>query len=127
VTGRFLVAVLLLLGLVAGCSTGATPQSVPVPFSLGTAHRDLTYCNSQTLDLYVPRAAASRPLPVAIFVHGGGMAKGDKSDLPEVFLDPLAADGYAVASINYRLAPGSRFPHRSRTSSVPFATCEPRR
>jgi acetyl esterase/lipase len=109
VTRRFLVAALVWLGLLTSCGMDTTtPQNVP--FSLGTAHRDLTYCHSQQLDLYIPRAAVSRPLPVAMFVHGGGLTQGDKSDLPPGFLDPLAAHGYAVASINYRLAPGTHFP-----------------
>ncbi len=38
------------------------------------------------------------------------MTAGDKSDLNPVFLDALASSGYAVASVNYRLAPQSRFP-----------------
>jgi len=97
---------LLLAGLTAGCSS-APPI---VPFSLGAAHRDLSYCNSQTLDLYIPRAAATRPLPLAIYIHGGGMTSGDKSDLNPIFLDALASAGYAVASVNYRLAPGFKFP-----------------
>jgi acetyl esterase/lipase len=90
----------------AGCSS-APPN---VPFTLGTAHRNLAYCNSQNLDLYIPRAAVRRPLPIAIYIHGGGMTAGDKSDLNPVFLDALASAGYAVASVNYRLAPDSRFP-----------------
>ncbi len=103
---RMLVAAgLLLAGLTAGCSTA----SHNVPFTLGAADRNLTYCNSQKLDLYIPRAAA-RPLPIAMYVHGGGMTAGDKSDLEPVFLDALASAGYAVASVNYRLAPESRFP-----------------
>lgn len=101
-----LFVALLLAVLTAGC-TSAPPQVV---FKLGTANRDLTYCNSQKLDLYVPRADVARPLPIAIYVHGGGMTAGDKSDLSPVFLDALASSGYAVASVNYRLAPGSRFP-----------------
>jgi acetyl esterase/lipase len=101
-----LPAGLLLAAVLAGCST-APPN---VPFPLGTAHRNLTYCNSQTLDLYIPRAAATRPLPVAMYVHGGGMTAGDKSDLNPAFLDALASAGYAVASVNYRLAPQSKFP-----------------
>jgi acetyl esterase/lipase len=100
-----LVASVLLIGLMAGCSTAPSR----VAFPLGTAHRDLTYCHSQTLDLYVPRAAA-RPLPVAVYVHGGGMTAGDKSDLNPVFLDALASAGYAVVSLNYRLAPQFKFP-----------------
>ena len=101
-----LLAGLLLAVLTAGCST--TPPQVP--FELGTAHRDLTYCNTQKLDLYVPRGAVARPLPIAMYVHGGGMTAGDKSDLSPIFLEALASSGYAVASVNYRLAPGSRFP-----------------
>jgi len=90
----------------AGCSTA--PHNVP--FTLGTADRNLTYCNSQSLDLYIPSAAVTRPLPIAMYIHGGGMTAGDKSDLNPVFLDALASAGYAVASVNYRLAPQSRFP-----------------
>ena len=102
----FLPVGLLLAGLIAGCSTA--PHNVP--FTLGTADRNLTYCNSQSLDLYIPRVAVTRPLPIAMYIHGGGMTAGDKSDLSPVFLDALASAGYAVASVNYRLAPESRFP-----------------
>jgi acetyl esterase/lipase len=101
-----LPAGLLLAALVAGCSTA--PANVPFP--LGTPDRNLTYCNSQTLDLYIPRAAATRPLPIAMYVHGGGMTAGNKSDLNPVFLDTLASAGYAVVSVNYRLAPKFKFP-----------------
>src|SRR5271166_1186467 len=97
---------LLLVGLMAGCSSA--PSNVP--FALGTANRNLTYCNSQKLDLYIPRGAATRPLPIALYVHGGGMTAGDKSDINPVFLNALGSAGYAVAGVNYRLAPGSRFP-----------------
>jgi acetyl esterase/lipase len=45
-----------------------------------------------------------------MYVHGGGMTAGDKSDLNPVFLDTLASAGYAVASVNYRLAPQFKFP-----------------
>ena len=38
------------------------------------------------------------------------MTSGDKSDLSPVFLDALASAGYAVASVNYRLAPQFKFP-----------------
>jgi len=81
-----------------------------VTFTLGTAHRDVTYCNSQTLDVYVPSSAATRPLPLAVFVHGAGLTAGDKGYLNPTFLNALARAGFAVASLNYRLAPGYRFP-----------------
>jgi len=101
---------LLTVGLMAGCGSTPSQGVQSVPFRLGATHRDLTYCNSQKLDLYIPRFAGTRPLPVAMFVHGGGMAKGDKSNLPQAFLDALATNGYAVASVDYRLAPNSQFP-----------------
>jgi acetyl esterase/lipase len=102
-----LPAGLILAGLLAACGSSAPATE---SFSLGTAHLNLTYCNSQTLDLYIPRAAVTRPLPVAMYVHGGGMTAGSKSDLNSVFLDTLASAGYAVVSVNYRLAPQFRFP-----------------
>ena len=79
-------------------------------FTLGTAYRDVTYSNSQTVDIYIPNAAVTHPLPLAIFVHGGGLTAGDKSDINPVFLNALASAGYAVASVNYRLAPQYKFP-----------------
>ena len=102
---RAIVLLAAIVALTAACSAGA-PN---VPFSLGTVHRDLTYCNGETLDLYVPRKAV-RPVPIALYVHGGGMTAGDKSDLNPLFLHALASDGYAVASLNYRLAPQFHFP-----------------
>jgi acetyl esterase/lipase len=81
-----------------------------VSFTLGAAYRDVTYCNSQTLDLYMPSRAVTRPLPLAIFVHGGGLTAGDKGYLNPTFLNALATAGFAVASLNYRLAPHDEFP-----------------
>lgn len=103
---RRLVAGLLMAGLLAGCNS-APPKG---PFALGTVHQNLIYCNSQRMDLYIPRVAVTRPLPVVIYVHGGGMTGGDKSNLNPIFLDALASAGYAVASVNYRLAPKFHFP-----------------
>jgi len=62
------------------------------------------------MDIYIPSAASTRPLPLAIYVHGGGLTAGDKSDINPVFLGALASAGYAVASVNYRLAPQYKFP-----------------
>lgn len=79
-------------------------------FTLGIADRDVTYCGSQAMDLYIPAVAARHPLPIAVFVHGGGVVGGDKTNLKPVFLNALASAGYAVASVNYRLAPMAKFP-----------------
>ena len=104
---RLILAIGLAITVLMSVSITAAAD---LPFSLGTAHRNLTYCNSQQLDLYIPRTAPTRPVPIALYVHGGGFTAGDKSDLNPTFLDALASAGYAVASVNYRLAPASHFP-----------------
>jgi acetyl esterase/lipase len=81
-----------------------------VAFTLGTAYKGVTYCNSQTMDIYIPSAAVARPLPVAIYVHGGGLSSGDKGDINPTFLNALASAGYAVVSLDYRLAPLYKYP-----------------
>ncbi len=53
------------------------------------------------LDLYLPEKAPDHPLPVVMWIHGGGWKNGTKDNCP---LQWLAAEGYAVASINYRLS-----------------------
>jgi acetyl esterase/lipase len=64
-----------------------------------------------TLDLYLPpkTAEASAVSPVIIYVHGGGWTSGHTrhsgafENWPEV-LASIAARGYVVASVNYRLS-----------------------
>jgi acetyl esterase/lipase len=106
------VAVILICIYSAYTINGVLVSNAPrsVVFTLGTADRDMPYCNSQTLDLYIPNVASGRQLPLVIYVHGGGLTSGDKSDINPVFLNALATAGFAVASVNYRLAPQYKFP-----------------
>lgn len=73
--------------------------------------RDLEYARvgakSLRLDLYLPRRDAEARLPVVVWIHGGGWRAGDKAGTraPEVL-----GEGYAVASINYRLSHEATFP-----------------
>ncbi|MBI5690134.1 MAG: sulfatase-like hydrolase/transferase [Verrucomicrobia bacterium] len=59
------------------------------------------------LDLYLPEKTPDRPLPVVLWIHGGGWKNGSKENCPLIW---LAAEGYAVASINYRLSWLARWP-----------------
>ncbi len=95
-------------------------QTPPITFEGGvTAQFDIAYAavsgfRPLTLDLYTPRAQAL-PAPMVVFVHGGNWNSGDSrtdrafADFPRT-LAALAAQGYVVASINYRLAQEARFP-----------------
>jgi acetyl esterase/lipase len=73
------------------------------------AYRDLPYVANghprQRLDLYLPEAGTG--LPLIVWVHGGAFRAGSKED--GVPLDYLA-QGYALASINYRLSQHALFP-----------------
>jgi acetyl esterase/lipase len=64
------------------------------------------------LDLYLPQAG--QPVPVIVQVHGGGWRRGSRrTPLPVLgaqFYDSLAAQGFAVAAIDYRLSGEARFP-----------------
>ncbi|MBA3859036.1 MAG: lipase [Cyanobacteria bacterium PR.3.49] len=58
------------------------------------------------LDLYFP-AGEHTKLPVLVWIHGGAWREGDKQPSPMM---PFLNRGYAVAGINYRLAPDHKFP-----------------
>jgi len=61
----------------------------------------------QRLDLFLPVQPVDKPLPIIVWVHGGGWDMGDRHDRTAV---PLTAYGYAVASIDYRLSQQATFP-----------------
>ena len=61
-----------------------------------------------TLDLYRPTVGFERR-PVVMVIHGGGWTDGTKREFPQLS-EYLAARGYVVASLDYRLAPRWRFP-----------------
>jgi len=72
---------------------------------LRDAHADGVAPNLQSLDLYVPkRAAACPPAPVVVWVHGGGFVKGDKANKVADKVRLFTDEGWAFASVNYRLA-----------------------
>jgi acetyl esterase len=63
-----------------------------------------------TMDYYAPKGPG--PHPIAIIIHGGGYQRGDSKSGSEAYCaDFLAPAGYAVFSINYRLAPKYPYPY----------------
>jgi len=71
--------------------------------------RDIEYARVaglvQRLDLYLP-ADVSRP-PLVVWIHGGTWRSGSKDKMP---LTGLVKEGYALASLDYRLSPVAKFP-----------------
>lgn len=80
-----------------------------------TLYGDLPYVTDadskqQTLDVYVPRNDASVPMPVHIFVHGGGWVIGDKGHRARRRAAFYTDRGVVLVSINYRLSPDYTHP-----------------
>lgn len=59
------------------------------------------------LDAYLP--STDGPRPGVVVIHGGGWSAGSKESVA-VFARRLAAAGWAAFAVDYRLAPGARFP-----------------
>ncbi|MBS1871913.1 MAG: alpha/beta hydrolase [Acidobacteria bacterium] len=63
-----------------------------------------------TMDYYAP--AGEGVHPIAIIIHGGGYQRGNSKSGSEAYCaDFLAPAGYAVFSVNYRLAPKYPYPY----------------
>jgi acetyl esterase/lipase len=85
------------------------PGTPPQPPEGTLVHHDLAYVANgherQRLDLYLPKGG--KDLPLIINIHGGAFKMGSKEQgVPVAYL----AQGYAVASINYRLSQHAKFP-----------------
>lgn len=78
------------------------------PLSAGSLQEDIEYAKigdrSLKLDLHYPKQPDP---PLIVYVHGGGWASGSKADMP---LAGLLREGFAVASVDYRLSGEARFP-----------------
>lgn len=120
----------MIMGFAAFAATAALAADKPAPPNIDqavafpggiVADRDLVYAAIEgfrplTLDVYQsPPKPKELPRPAIIFVHGGGWATGDArhatgfDNFPAI-LAALAAKGYVVASVNYRLSGEAHFP-----------------
>lgn len=63
---------------------------------------------ANTFDLW--KAKSDKPTPLVVFIHGGGLASGDKSKISANQLTQMLKAGLTVMSINYRLTPEAVFP-----------------
>ncbi|MBR1218559.1 alpha/beta hydrolase [Bradyrhizobium sp. U87765 SZCCT0131] len=61
------------------------------------------------LDIYRP-VGQEGPLPVVLYLHGGGWRVGSRTDRERDRQIPLARLGFAVVSADYRLSGDARFP-----------------
>jgi len=95
----------------ATLSPSPSPEPTLTP-ALPAIWIDLAYAErsaAQRLDLYTPSGAG--PFPLIIYVHGGAWAVGEKyePDMPGL-VTLFNNNGYALASLNYRLSEEASFP-----------------
>jgi acetyl esterase/lipase len=79
-----------------------TQQSLPAKALLNVSYGADTM---QRMDLYLPANRSADSTNLIVLIHGGGWASGDKSEFAMAI--PILQQkmpGYAIASINYRLA-----------------------
>ena len=94
-----------------------TPEEAELSAAEFVAWPDLRYADdpdappdSQCLDLFTPDAPHKSPLPVLVWIHGGGWQDGDKRGALEWKPARFTHDGFVLASVNYRLAPTFLYP-----------------
>ncbi len=73
-------------------------------------HRDLEYAHVAEhhllLDLYLP-PQSPKPVPLVVGIHGGAWRAGAKDSVP---VERWLQQGFAIASVEYRLSPVAKFP-----------------
>lgn len=110
---RNLFSVALLLAslppLLAQQGRRAQPLEPPPGIAV---RKDLVYAavagRDLLLDVYAPEPKPADPLPVVVWIHGGGWRNGSKNN-PRAAMTMLTR-GYAVVSVGYRLSGESIFP-----------------
>ena len=93
----------------------ATQNSLGVMPLAGKEYWEQTYCTIDGMNLIFdfayPEDLGTEPLPLVVYVHGGGWTMGDRRGGAGIeFKSAILEAGYAFASINYRLAPDYPFP-----------------
>jgi acetyl esterase/lipase len=98
-----------------GAPALATPFSVSALFGLSSPGVEVESLRlegatgvPQNVDLY-RRSGSPKPHPLIVVIHGGSWRNGDQTQLPAINRY-LAARGFAVAALTYRLAPAAPYP-----------------
>lgn len=60
-------------------------------------------------DFYYPEKPLAEPAPFVVVIHGGAWIQGQRQDMAAV-CEMLAKEGFASATVSYRLSPKNRWP-----------------
>jgi acetyl esterase/lipase len=94
-----------------------TPAEAELSAAEFIAWPDLRYADdadappeAQCIDLFTPDEPPKSPLPILVWIHGGGWQDGDKRGALEWKPARFTHDGFVLATVNYRLAPAFLYP-----------------
>jgi acetyl esterase/lipase len=105
-------AVLATLGSLLGGAVGCGGSDPLPPIPEDRLWLDEAYASgsaAQRLDLYLPPMGEG-PFPLLVWIHGGGWQGGDKRFSANSFQLQALGEGFALASLNYRLSGEATFP-----------------
>lgn len=104
---RTLIVALTFLGCACHLAGTALGQEKPA-----FARKTLTYKRVGDLKLQaeVLRAEDTKVRPVLVYIHGGALIMGNRNAIPRRLQEMCAAEGFALVSIDYRLAPEVKLP-----------------
>jgi acetyl esterase/lipase len=108
--GRLSAGALALTGIQSGLLAQDNKQKAQ---SDTTRQRTtIVYKRVDTLDIQadVYRPAGDAVCPVLLWIHGGALIMGDRGGVDRRLRGPFLKAGYAIVSIDYRLAPETRLP-----------------
>ncbi|MFJ6535005.1 alpha/beta hydrolase fold domain-containing protein [Paenarthrobacter sp. NPDC091711] len=96
------------------------PGQAEVVSENSLVHRELSYAiavgfRRLSMDLWLPRRVAERPVPLVVWIHGGAFQLGDRRELPPTFgpdsvFRLLNQAGIACATVDYRHSLEAPFP-----------------
>lgn len=109
------VAVVVAVLAVVGVSAARAPvhERLDIPVRVADAP-------PAGLDVFSPDPAHRGPLPVLVWIHGGGYIAGNPTQILRLAPE-LTRAGYVVASVGYTPAPGRRYPTQLRQASAALA------
>lgn len=106
-------------------TTLASPFAPDAAAATVASHRDQPYGSEghvrQRFDMHLPAACGTGGLPLVVWIHGDDWASGTRADCPLLW---LVEEGYAVASIGYRLSSDAMFPAQLDDCRTALATID---
>src|SRR6478672_3684965 len=106
---------LVFLALGVCCTAQETVKTDPVLPTPDIVNGKYGEFGANTFDLW--KAKSKEPTPLVVYIHGGGLARGDKSGISVNQLNDMLNAGLTVMAINYRLTGEAVFPQHYMDSA----------